>query len=95
MTSSDADVAPPALKAAFDWKWIVMGTAVAVTVYIAIVPLGFLLWQSILTPQTATTPSVFTLGNYTAAYGSSDTWRLFGTSIQDRKSTRLNSSHRL
>ena len=82
VTSSDADVAPPALKAAFDWKWIVMGTAVAVTVYIAIVPLGFLLWQSILTPQTATTPSVFTLGNYTAAYGSSDTWRLFGTSIQ-------------
>jgi iron(III) transport system permease protein len=67
---------------AFDWKWIVIGASVAFTVYIAVIPLGFLLWQSFRTPQTATTAAVFTLGNYTEAYGSSDTWRLFWTSIQ-------------
>jgi iron(III) transport system permease protein len=67
---------------AFDWKWIVIGVSVAFTVYIAVIPLGFLLWQSFRTPQTAATDAVFTLGNYTEAYGSSDTWRLFWTSIQ-------------
>ena len=67
---------------AFDWKWIVIGVSVAFTVYIAVIPLGFLLWQSFRTPQTATTDAVFTLGNYLEAYGSSDTWRLFWTSIQ-------------
>ena len=88
-TASDAaeipgagGVAPPALKAAFDWKWIVIGVSVAFTVYLAVVPLGFLLWESFRTPQTATREAVFTLGNYTAAYGSSDTWRLFWNSIQ-------------
>src|SRR5438552_5032560 len=88
-TASDAaeipgagGVAPPALKAAFDWKWIVIGVSVAFTVYLAVVPLGFLLWESFRTPQTATREAVFTLGNYTAAYGSSDTWRLFWNSIE-------------
>ena len=75
-------MAPPALKAAFDWKWIVIGVSVAFTVYLAVVPLGFLLWESFRTPQTATREAVFTLGNYTAAYGSSDTWRLFWNSIE-------------
>jgi iron(III) transport system permease protein len=88
-TASDAagingagGIAPPALKAAFDWKWIVIGVCVAFTVYLAVIPLGFLLWESFRTPQTATREAVFTLGNYTAAYGSSDTWRLFWNSIQ-------------
>ena len=67
---------------AFDWKWIVIGASVAFTVYIAVIPLAFLLWQSFRTPQTATTDAVFTLGNYVEAYGSSETWRLFWTSIQ-------------
>ena len=69
-------------KAAFDWKWIVIGACVAFTVYIAVIPLGFLLWQSFRTPQTAAVDAVFTLGNYAAAYGTRDTWRLFWTSIQ-------------
>jgi len=55
---------------------------VAFTVYIAVVPLTFLLWQSFRTPQTATIPAVWTLGNYVAAYGTSDTFRLFWTSIR-------------
>ena len=82
-------MAPPALKAAFDWKWIVIGLSVAFTVYIAVIPLVFLLWESFRTPQTATTEAVLTLGNYTAAYGSSDTWRLFWTSIQFAFGTSL------
>ena len=73
---------PTDVKAAFDWKWIVIGACVAFTVYIAVIPLGFLLWQSFRTPQTATRDAVFTLGNYTAAYGTSDTWRLFWNSMQ-------------
>ena len=35
---------------------------VALTVYLALVPLGFLLWQSFFTPQTADVPARFTLG---------------------------------
>ena len=74
---------------AFDWKWIVIGTCVAFTVYIAVIPLGFLLWQSFRTPQTAATDAVFTVGNYAVAYGSSDTWQLFWTSIQFASGTAL------
>jgi len=65
-----------------DGKWIVIGACVAFTVYIAVIPLVFLLWQSFRTPQTATTPAVWTLGNYAAAYGTSETFRLFLTSIR-------------
>ena len=50
--------------------------------YIAVIPLAFLLWQSFRTPQTATSPAVWTLGNYIAAYGTSETFRLFWTSIR-------------
>ena len=66
----------------FDWKWIVIGACVAFTVYIAVIPLAFLLWQSFRTPQTAAVDAVFTLGNYTTAYGTLDTLRLFWTSLQ-------------
>jgi iron(III) transport system permease protein len=73
----------------FDWKWIVIGACVAFTVYIAVIPLGFLLWQSFRTPQTAATDAVFTLGNYIAAYGTSDTLRLFWTSVQFATGTAI------
>ena len=66
-----------------------IGACVAFTVYIAVIPLGFLLWQSFRTPQTAAVDAVFTLGNYAAAYGSSDTLRLFWTSIQFALGTSL------
>ena len=65
----------------FEWSWLVIALCVAITVYIAVVPLGFLVWQSFFTPQTADTPAVFTLSNYTEAYGSSETWRLFSNSV--------------
>src|SRR5438105_4313121 len=69
-------------RAAVDWKWVVIGACVAFTIYIAVIPLAFLFWQSFRTPQTATVPAVWTLGNYAAAYGTSETFRLFLTSVQ-------------
>ncbi|MEO5846063.1 MAG: iron ABC transporter permease [Caldimonas sp.] len=71
-----------AQRAEFSWKWLIIGACVAFTVYIAVIPLGFLLWQSFFTPQTATKPAVFTLGNYITAYSNSDTARLFWTSLK-------------
>ena len=38
---------------AFDSRWILIGVPVALVVWLALVPLVFLLWQSFLTPQTA------------------------------------------
>jgi iron(III) transport system permease protein len=78
-TAPGAGVGP---RFAVNWKWLVIGACVAFTVYIALVPLGFLLWQSFFTPQTATKAAVFTFGNYITAYTSSDTARLFWTSMQ-------------
>src|SRR5258707_5117352 len=73
---------PFALRRSFDWKWVVIGLCVVFTIYIAVVPLAFLLWQSFFTPQTAAKAAEFTLGNYTSAYGSSETLRLFWNSVQ-------------
>ena len=80
-TGSLAGVAHPNDRPRFEWSWIVIGVCVAITVYIAIVPLGFLVWQSFFTPQTADKAAVFTLSNYTEAYASSETWRLFKNSV--------------
>ena len=66
----------------FEWKWGIVGSCVAFTVYIAVIPLAFLLWQSFRTPQTADTESVFTLANYATAYGSRETLELFWTSVR-------------
>jgi iron(III) transport system permease protein len=66
----------------FDWKWVVIGLCVALTAYLAVVPLAFLLWQSFFTPQTAAKAAQFTFDNYAQAYGSSDTARLFWNSLK-------------
>src|SRR4051812_18782284 len=63
-------------------KWLVIGLCVLFTLYIAVVPLGFLLWQSFFTPQTASKAAVFTLDNYITAYTSSETARLFWNSVR-------------
>ncbi len=76
-----ATVAHPADARRFEWGWVVIALCVAITVYLAIVPLGFLVWQSFFTPQTADEAARFTLSNYTEAYGSSETWRLFRNSV--------------
>jgi iron(III) transport system permease protein len=72
----------PRDKRRFEWGWVVIAVCVAITVYIAIVPLGFLIWQSFFTPQTADKAAQFTLSNYTEAYGSSETVRLFWNSVK-------------
>src|SRR6185295_7610456 len=69
---------PPRL----DFKWVIIGACVALTLYLGVVPLGFLLWQSFFTPQTAAKAAEFTLGNYKEAYGSPETARLFWNSIE-------------
>jgi len=76
-------VVPPAADARrFEWGWVVIGVCVLVTVYLALVPLGFLLWQSFFTPQTAAKAAQFTFSNYAEAYGSPDTYRLFTNSVK-------------
>lgn len=67
---------------AVNLKWVIIGACVLFAVYIAVIPLGFLLWQSFFTPQTATQAAEFTLSNYITAYTNSETARLFGNSLQ-------------
>src|SRR5215469_13994624 len=62
-------------------KWLVAGAAVALAAWLSLVPLGFLLWQSFMTPETATTPAQLTLDNYRTAFWSVETLRLFGNSV--------------
>src|SRR5438105_14838030 len=66
----------------FDPKWLIIAVCVALTLYLGVVPLGFLLWQSFFTPQSAAKAAQFTFGNYAEAYGSADTWLLFGNSLR-------------
>ena len=76
------DAAPSWLRHVLGWKALVIGLCVALTIYLAVVPLGFLVWQSFFTPQTATKAAEFTFGNYATAYANRDTLRLFWTSLQ-------------
>jgi len=90
MSTATTTISRPALaRPSFDWKWVIVGACVAFTVYIAVIPLGFLLWQSFRTPQTAAVDAVFTFENYVTAYGSIETLRLFWTSMQFAAGTSL------
>jgi iron(III) transport system permease protein len=71
----------PALWRRLDLKWLIIGVCVLVVAYLAVMPLFFLVWQSFFTPQTATKAAQFTLENYTTAYSSFETVRLFGNSV--------------
>src|SRR3954468_13468747 len=66
----------------FEWGWVLIGLCVAITIYLALVPLVFLLWQSFFTPQTATEAARFTFGNYRDAYGDPETATLFFNSLK-------------
>src|SRR6266478_4946147 len=79
-TTIRAPAALPPLR--FDPKWLIIGGCVVLALYLGVVPLGFLLWQSFFTPQTAAKAAVLTLGNYRQAYGSPDTWILFWNSLR-------------
>ncbi|MGE5615761.1 MAG: ABC transporter permease [Bacillota bacterium] len=82
-------LALPGDRRRFEWGWLVIAACVGLTVYLAVIPLGFLLWQSFFTPQTAAKAAEFTFGNYIEAYGSSDTWELFGNSLKFAVGTSL------
>jgi iron(III) transport system permease protein len=64
-----------------DMKWLVIGVSVLLVSYLALMPLGFLLWQSFFTPATATNPAVFTFANYLVAYTDVETLKLLGSSV--------------
>jgi iron(III) transport system permease protein len=64
------------------WTPLLIAIAVAIVAWLALVPLGFMLWQSVLSPQTATSAARFTLDNYRTAYASADTARLLANSLK-------------
>src|ERR1700688_3597337 len=64
------------------WTWILISAAVVLVAWLALVPLGFMLWQSVLSPETAASAARFTLENYRTAYASADTARLLANSLQ-------------
>src|SRR6267154_1956410 len=83
VTDAAGRLAPlPAVAPRFDSKWLVIGIPVALVVWLALVPLVFLLWQSFLTPQTAAVPARYTLENFRTAYFSTETVRLFLNSVE-------------
>jgi len=51
-------------------------------VWLALVPLVFLIWESFLTPQTASAPAQLTLDNFRTAYFSPENVRLLANSLQ-------------
>ncbi|MFM9972093.1 MAG: ethanolamine ammonia-lyase reactivating factor EutA [Burkholderiales bacterium] len=67
----------PSFWQRFDPKWLIFAACVVFVAWLALVPLGFLLWQSFFTPETASVPAVFTLDNYKVAYSSVETFHLF------------------
>ena len=64
-----------------DAMWLVIAGSVALAAWLSLVPVGFLLWQSFLTPETAAAPAELTFQNYVTAYLSTETVRLFGNSV--------------
>src|SRR5262245_60245611 len=78
-----ANAAPRRIaNSGFDSKWLLIGVPVVLVVWLALVPLVFLLWQSFLTPQTAAAPARFTLENFRTAYLDTDNARLLANSLQ-------------
>src|SRR5262249_9674364 len=69
------------LRHRIDLKWIAIGLSVALIAWLTLVPFVFLVWESFLTPQTASKAAQFTLDNYHAAYSSTETLRLFSNSV--------------
>jgi iron(III) transport system permease protein len=76
-----AGIARAQPRAGFDPQWLIIGAAIVVVAWLALVPLIFLLRQSFLTPLTADMPAEITLANYRNVYTSGQTLRLFGNSI--------------
>src|SRR5437867_10710315 len=81
---------------------IVVISLVVILAYQVLVPLLLIIWTSLKTIRPGEPGFLdlrFTLANYARAYGISEFWEaslntLYFAFLSDRKSTRLNSSHR-
>jgi iron(III) transport system permease protein len=82
VTHAVGRLAVPDAAPRFDSRWVLIGVPVALVLWLALVPLVFLLWQSFLTPQTAAAPAQLTLENYATAYFDRDNARLLLNSLQ-------------
>ncbi|MSQ51817.1 MAG: iron ABC transporter permease [Betaproteobacteria bacterium] len=80
--AGSGDSSEPGFWQRFDPKWLIFGACVVFVAWLALVPLGFLVWQSFFTPETASVPAVFTFENYKVAYSSMETFQLFLNSAQ-------------
>ena len=60
----------------------ILGIVVAAIAWLALAPLGFLIWQSFMTPRVGSRPARFTLGNFVEAYASPDTFPLLVNSVE-------------
>ncbi len=80
MTTGSVFLRMPALPRG-DAMWLVIAGCIVLAAWLALVPVAFLLWQSFLTPETASAPAEFTFQNYATAYLSTETLRLFGNSV--------------
>jgi iron(III) transport system permease protein len=80
MTTGSVFLRMPALPRG-DAMWLVIAGSVALAAWLALVPVAFLLWQSFLTPETASAPAELTWQNYATAYLTTETLRLFGNSV--------------
>ena len=81
-TLAESGEETPGFWRRLDLKWLVIAACVGLVAWLALVPLGFLLWQSFFTPQTATKAAELTLGNYVTVYTSAETLRLLGNSLR-------------
>lgn len=68
--------------ARFDAKWLIIGLCLLVVAVLALVPFSFMIWQSFHTPETSSTPSTLTLGNYVTAYTNPETVTIFWNSVK-------------
>ena len=74
--------ATPSRWARFDAKWLIIGLCLLVVAVLALVPFSFMIWQSFHTPETSSTPSTLTLGNYVTAYTNPETVAIFWNSVK-------------
>ncbi len=83
MTSVGGSANPRGKVRAFpvEPRFLGMGAVGAAIAWLALVPLGFLFWQSFMTPRVGGRPAQFTLGNYAGAYSSPDTLPLLANSL--------------
>jgi iron(III) transport system permease protein len=62
-------------------EWFIIGGVVLVVAWLALVPLVFLLWQSVMTPAAGDIPAGLTFGNYVRAFTDSNILPLFLNSV--------------